>query len=736
MGDASPAVTPSATKVEQKQRSRSRSIISSPTAAIAVPVSAIQYSPESHPTTDPSLLALSQRQLSDVPIDSSLLEQTTAANAFPIDPALGGDAAAPSAEAPQPVDGTASSSPTGEMTMQDAPGAVREDTADPDAIIEDDSAGPSSRNSKRGSVAEDSDAELRRLAAENANVELSELARRVRNDENSPSAEKTRQVYGLGWLMHNCERVADTSVAVPRNRVYARYVTVCANEKIKPLNPASFGKLVRLLYPEIKTRRLGVRGQSKYHYCGIRLAGEHASPNANLGSASGSEPPAHAAGDDHVTSTNSSTAPVGIFGPSNKAPSKPYETPLSNFMLHELCFSTDDGPSTVNAPHDVFRIPDITPYLPSGTDLDVSATLMAIYRSHCTSLIECVRFMRLKQFHQLFISFHGGLTVPVQKLLATPTLAPWIREADWSMYQEMIRLLSPLAAQAVPPPVIEALRQLSREIPTHIANNFRSFPDYIIQSKVAPAEIFVSLIDRLLRVNDAAHAAARFLGSPPDRDQMVKDWEAFVQTDMIINREIPCHAPQVKSILSQEIPALLQHVPAKLTNGSITGHIINNLASGVGEPTPVEIPAGPSTESVLDRWTNFLNRLPERFDGITPRYFNICLGAVASAALRDLTTNGAISFGSWWVVRCWIDEWMAWQAEKGGFLKHVTEGGIQLPTVIKGKVVQGFNRLGSQGLPGNVFTSDDMMDIAMDNAPLEVVGDDRDNRIVDTQFGK
>jgi regulatory factor X len=103
-------------------------------------------------------------------------------------------------------------------------------------------------------------------------------------------------------LMHNCERVPDTSVAVPRNRVYARYVTVCANEKIKPLNPASFGKLVRLLYPEIKTRRLGVRGQSKYHYCGIRLAGEHTSPNASHGpgSASGSEPPAHAVGDDHV----------------------------------------------------------------------------------------------------------------------------------------------------------------------------------------------------------------------------------------------------------------------------------------------------------------------------------------------------------------------------------------------------------------------------------------------------
>lgn len=69
------------------------------------------------------------------------------------------------------------------------------------AMGEEEGAGPSSgRNSKRASaIVEDNDAELRRLAEETRMVPLDELARRVRNDENSPSAEKTRQVYGLGW---------------------------------------------------------------------------------------------------------------------------------------------------------------------------------------------------------------------------------------------------------------------------------------------------------------------------------------------------------------------------------------------------------------------------------------------------------------------------------------------------------------------------------------------------------
>lgn len=45
----------------------------------------------------------------------------------------------------------------------------------------------------------------------------------------------------------------------------------CATERVTVLNPASFGKLVRVLFPGLKTRRLGVRGESKYHYVNFSL---------------------------------------------------------------------------------------------------------------------------------------------------------------------------------------------------------------------------------------------------------------------------------------------------------------------------------------------------------------------------------------------------------------------------------------------------------------------------------
>lgn len=64
--------------------------------------------------------------------------------------------------------------------------------------------------------------------------------------------------------------------SVPRNRVFSHYATRCGTERVPPLNPASFGKLVRIIFPGIHTRRLGQRGESKYHYVDLALIDEPA----------------------------------------------------------------------------------------------------------------------------------------------------------------------------------------------------------------------------------------------------------------------------------------------------------------------------------------------------------------------------------------------------------------------------------------------------------------------------
>ena len=71
------------------------------------------------------------------------------------------------------------------------------------------------------------------------------------------------------WLRANFEENGESSIA--RHVVYEMYVAYCTKVGIEPVNPASFGKIIRSVFVKIKTRRLGMRGNSKYHYNGIRI---------------------------------------------------------------------------------------------------------------------------------------------------------------------------------------------------------------------------------------------------------------------------------------------------------------------------------------------------------------------------------------------------------------------------------------------------------------------------------
>ena len=86
-----------------------------------------------------------------------------------------------------------------------------------------------------------------------------------------------------------------------------------------------------------------------------------------------------------------------------------------------------------------------------------------------------------------------------------------------------------------------------------------------------------------------------------------------------------------------------------------------------------------STESVLDRWNNFLTSLPSRFPQADARTLIHCVGAVSSAALRDITMADAKSFGYWCVTKTWVEEMLQWLAEKGGFLESGPDSMVMRP---------------------------------------------------------
>ena len=71
------------------------------------------------------------------------------------------------------------------------------------------------------------------------------------------------------WLTDHYE--PQENISLPRSVLYDHYLEFCQSQNTEPVNSATFGKIIRSVFPTLRTRRLGTRGNSKYHYFGIGL---------------------------------------------------------------------------------------------------------------------------------------------------------------------------------------------------------------------------------------------------------------------------------------------------------------------------------------------------------------------------------------------------------------------------------------------------------------------------------
>ncbi|KAL1637310.1 hypothetical protein SLS58_009401 [Diplodia intermedia] len=545
---------------------------------------------------------------------------------------------------------------------------------------------------KKGvSASATNDKELREMLTRADGRSLKEVADEVLRTERTSRAEKSKQLFAMLWLRQTCKH-AKTSV--PRNRVYSQYADRCATERVQPLNPASFGKLVRVIFPGIATRRLGVRGESKYHYVDLALVDDPVDGHEieRAGSAQSQDFGHTRQGSTHLAIDFNNMprlpADTAVF-PAQEQPVEPQqrstetgrpsfgrafaEPYVPGYGTARQTSSTYTQHLKFPPPHqddfqenDSIELPNIHDYVPPKTDIDAANALTALYRTHCTSLVDCIRFCKEKQFFRLFTSFHGTLTVPVQKLLAHPTMATWIRECDWLMYQKMIRFVSRLTLQVTPPVVLNFLNNISRELHKHISKTFQGHPLHVLEARLEPATLFAQLLHRMLRANQAAHAAAALLMIDQNRNQMWMDWVTYVNPKRVMESELPnCGYEEAYKILTRDIRSLLLPLstPVWLENGTHYQEAALQAARQHGD-SPI------TNETVIDRLANFLSSLGTRFPNADARTLLHCISAVGTAACREITVENGASFSPWWITKVFVDELSLWLASLGGFLAH------------------------------------------------------------------
>ncbi|KAI9264907.1 hypothetical protein BDA99DRAFT_507214 [Phascolomyces articulosus] len=125
--------------------------------------------------------------------------------------------------------------------------------------------------------------------------------------------------FVLQWVRENYQYEQDHNV--PRSGMYEHYRSTCGRNNPNPVNSATFGKLIRHVFPDITTRRLGTRGQSRYHYCGIRR--RMGPPSTDINTSPQQHPPSssspHGEQQNYPTASSASLAHMSAASSSGAA---------------------------------------------------------------------------------------------------------------------------------------------------------------------------------------------------------------------------------------------------------------------------------------------------------------------------------------------------------------------------------------------------------------------------------
>ncbi|CAB3364561.1 Hypothetical predicted protein [Cloeon dipterum] len=100
----------------------------------------------------------------------------------------------------------------------------------------------------------------------------------VKNGGGLPQTDPLRQPINPLGTRHEIQQTItwikthlteDPDVSMPKQEVYDEYMAYCETNSMKHLSTADFGKVMKQVFPRVRPRRLGTRGNSRYCYAGL-----------------------------------------------------------------------------------------------------------------------------------------------------------------------------------------------------------------------------------------------------------------------------------------------------------------------------------------------------------------------------------------------------------------------------------------------------------------------------------
>ncbi|XP_044535071.1 transcription factor RFX4 [Gracilinanus agilis] len=202
-------------------------------------------------------------------------------------------------------------------------------------------------------------------------------------------------------------------VCIPRSALYMHYLDFCEKNDTQPVNAASFGKIIRQQFPQLTTRRLGTRGQSKYHYYGIAVKESSQYYDvmySKKGAAWVSE-----SGKKEVSKQTVAYSPRSKLG-----------TLLPEFP----------------------NVKDLN--LPASLPEEKVSTFIMMYRTHCQRILDTVIRANFDEVQSFLLHFWQGMPPHMLPVLGSSTVVNIVGVCDSILYKAISGVLMPTVLQALP----------------------------------------------------------------------------------------------------------------------------------------------------------------------------------------------------------------------------------------------------------------------------------------------
>ncbi|KAL7327058.1 hypothetical protein PS15p_209307 [Mucor circinelloides] len=453
-------------------------------------------------------------------------------------------------------------------------------------------------------------------------------------------ADREASLQVTSWIQTNYIREKNHNV--PRKNMYEHYQSSCTANNMTPVNSATFGKLLRNVFPDLKTRRLGTRGQSKYHYCGIRVR-----------TSQDPEPmPIAELMQDHATSSSSRRR-------SSHRRSLTSGSIATVTTASSTEASSSAAPSTPNAPAlpssgitsdynhlPIFSLPLLPPYRYNDQVTNgIVVEFTNAYERHCKDVFNLVCTNQVESIQNVMHAFYREMP---ERFIFLIQMVPEITESMWKwdciLYDTIISRFLPTINHALSQETVNSLRLYTREIRDYVESSLIHYPTTLVQKKVDVARIFSAKFRRQLTLNFAAQSAANILNNQHLVNAMCHDWNNF-DVDGILDQTLwvcDCDTQQVRHILRTEVYQLLNNKPSiehwMFWLGTLVDKYVNNF-----EP------------SSLNEANLYLSKCKQ---------FLLKWNFYTALVMKDLAVQNSPSFASFHTLRLFLDDYILYLVEE------------------------------------------------------------------------